>query len=64
MFSSCSPLSPSDVEFYKSEGYFVYKSPVLSSDKFGQLKQYFEEILADLDENERERWWWKYDVDR
>lgn len=46
-------LSPADVEFYKTEGYFLHAAPVLGEAEFESLREYFEDILANLDANER-----------
>lgn len=46
-------LTPEQIAQYHSEGYVIYNRPVLPEDKFTGLKDYFEEILADLPENER-----------
>jgi len=45
MSVSASRLSPSDVDFYRENGYLLYREPVLSSQKFDRLKAIFEELL-------------------
>lgn len=39
-------VSPSDVQFYKDNGYFLYKKPLFSPEKFQELTAIFEEQLA------------------
>ena len=46
-------LSPSEVQQYSDEGYLIFNRPVLPTDKFNALKNYFESILADLPADER-----------
>lgn len=46
-------LSSSDVEFYRNEGYLIYRSPVLEHSRFEALRAYFEEILDDLATDQR-----------
>ena len=41
-------LNPAQVEQYRTEGYVIYKEPVLPVEKFDGLKAYFEQILTDL----------------
>ncbi len=43
-------LNQDQVEYYRREGYLVYREPVFSGNKFARLKTCFEEILADLPE--------------
>ncbi len=45
-----SRFAPEEEDFYRREGYLIYKKPVFSPDKFQRLKATFEEILADLPE--------------
>jgi len=46
-------LNPQQVEAFRSEGYLIYKQPVLPQAKFDGLKACFEKILAALPEGER-----------
>ena len=46
-------LSSQDVAHYRNEGYFVFRQPVLRSERFDALKQSFEKILADMPADER-----------
>ncbi len=46
-------LKPAQIAQYHSEGYAIFKEPVLATPKFAGLKAYFEGILADLPEGER-----------
>lgn len=46
-------LNPAQVEQYTTEGYLIYKEPVLPPAKFDGLKSYFEGILADLPAGDR-----------
>ncbi len=48
-----STLTPAQIAQYRNEGYVIYKEPVLPSDKFAGLQNYFETILADLPPDER-----------
>ncbi len=48
-----SRLTPDQVAQYASDGYVIFKEPVLAPEKFTGLKNYFEGILADLPEDER-----------
>ena len=41
-------LTPKQVEFFRENGYLIYKEPVLPEQKFNNLKAYFEKILAGL----------------
>jgi len=41
-------LSSDQVEQFQSEGYLIYKEPVLPQAKFDSLKAYFEKMLAEL----------------
>jgi ectoine hydroxylase-related dioxygenase (phytanoyl-CoA dioxygenase family) len=47
MTPSNSRLSPDDVTNFREQGYLLYKQPVLSSERFEQLRSIFEEHLAD-----------------
>ncbi len=46
-------LSPVEIENYHTEGFLIYKKPVLSQEKFEGLAACFEKILANLDAEER-----------
>lgn len=46
-------LSPAQVQQYRSDGYLIYNQPVLPPEKFSALKQYFEDILAELPADQR-----------
>lgn len=39
-------LTESDIQFYRENGYFLYKKPVFSSEKFSALNHIFEDQLA------------------
>ncbi len=41
-------LSDEQVAYYNTEGYLIFREPVLPEKKFARLKTVFEEILADL----------------
>ena len=41
-------LTPSQVEQFRNEGYYIYKDQVFSPDKFASLKNYFEGLLKEL----------------
>jgi hypothetical protein len=43
------PLSHADVEFYRENGYLLYRHPVFPDEKFARLKGIFEELLASSD---------------
>jgi hypothetical protein len=53
--TSVSParLTSEEVARYFREGYLVYARPVLAPERFGGLKAFFEQILADLPPEER-----------
>lgn len=40
-------LSNQEVEFYRDNGYFLYKKPLFSEEKLGRLATIFEELLLD-----------------
>jgi hypothetical protein len=46
-------LSPSEVQQYSENGYLIYQRPVLPTEKFDALRNYFESILAELPAGER-----------
>jgi ectoine hydroxylase-related dioxygenase (phytanoyl-CoA dioxygenase family) len=37
------PITPTDVAFYRENGYLLYRKPVFSDDQFARLKRIFEE---------------------
>lgn len=43
-------LSPDEVAIYREQGYLLYRQPVLSPERFEQLRTIFEEHLADKGE--------------
>lgn len=43
-----SKLTSAQIAQYQTEGYVIYKEPVLPPDKFTGLQNYFETILAGL----------------
>lgn len=51
--TSAAKLTPEEVEAYRTEGYFIYRHPVLEPDEFQGLKDCFEGILGDLNPDER-----------
>ena len=53
MSTTTSRLTQEQVDLYAEEGYLIYKEPVLSLDKFAGLRNCFENILSNLDSNER-----------
>ena len=40
-------LTPEQIDFFKREGYLLYKQPVFSQERFGALKAHFEEKLTE-----------------
>lgn len=46
-------LTPAQVEQYHREGYFLPSEPVFAAEKFNGLKNYFEGLLDDLDNDTR-----------
>lgn len=46
-------LTSEEVAFYLEEGYFIYNQPVLDAAKFEGLQACFENILSNLDRDER-----------
>jgi len=40
-------LTPSEVEFYRQNGYFLYHQSLFSPEKFSRLEKIFEEHLAE-----------------
>ncbi|MDF3059481.1 MAG: Protein involved in biosynthesis of mitomycin antibiotics/polyketide fumonisin [Rariglobus sp.] len=51
--ASTGRLTADQVEHYHREGYTVFNQPVLPARKFEALKNYFEQILADMPSTER-----------
>lgn len=41
-------ITEEDIQFWHREGYFVYRHPLFSQEKFEALKAFFEELLANL----------------
>ncbi len=53
MHTAVSRLTPDDVAYFREEGYFIYRKPVLRPEKFAGLQACFEGILDGLDASER-----------
>ncbi|NKB69659.1 MAG: phytanoyl-CoA dioxygenase family protein [Candidatus Latescibacteria bacterium] len=46
-------LTAADVDFYRDNGYYVYGHPLFPQDKFSALKDFFEDLLAQLPTDKR-----------
>lgn len=42
-------ITSEQVDFYRENGYYLYREPVFTPERFGQLRDLFEEILAGSD---------------